>query len=161
MKPTIYHPTLQECTTIANGISEENKKSPHMMPVTPESLYKYSQLQTGYGIYVADILAGFIKIMPLWWDLYEWWSLFVLEKYRGQWLSNKLIQHILDTHNDKALLCVTNVAHVKAACARFGQNETKSTKMQPDILRYIESWQALLTDDHVFWNTKFSKIAKL
>jgi hypothetical protein len=36
-----------------------------MMPVTPESLYSYSQLQEGYAIYIADIMAGFIKIMPL------------------------------------------------------------------------------------------------
>ncbi len=161
MKTTFWHPTFQDCTVISNGITEENKKSPHMMPVTAESLYEWSKLKTAYGIYIEGILVWFIKVMPLWNNIYEWWSLFVLEQYRGQWLSNQLIEHILSAHNDKALLCVTNVLQVKQACKKFKQTEVYRNKIKGDVLNLIESGQALLIDDHVFWNQKFLETAKL
>lgn len=160
MKTTFWYPTLEECTIISNGISEENKKSPHMMPVTAESLYEFSKIQAAYVLYVENTLAGFIKIMPLGDGVYEWWSLFVLESHRGIWLSNQLIQHILTKHHDKALLCVTNVPQVQKVCATLEQAEIKRGDMHQWILEIIEAWQALLKNDHVFWNQRFMDVAK-
>ena len=130
------------------------------MPVTAESLYEYSKIQAAYGIYIGDVLAGFIKIMPLWDNIYEWWSLFVLEQYRGQWLSNQLIEHILSSHHDKALLCVTNLSQVKQACKKFEQIEVDKNTIKDRALELIEWWQALLVDDHIFWNRKFLETVK-
>ncbi len=155
-------PTLQDCHNIAQGIMEENAKKPHMMPVTGQELMEVIETHGGTALYIKEsIIAGFIKIVPVIDDIYEWGSLFVREEFRGQWLSYTLIESILTTYHDRALMCVTNVPQVIQTCWRLAQIEIQAHEMKKSILEIIESWQPLLEDDHIFWNRHFIERVKV
>ncbi len=77
-------PSFQDCQIIARGIMDENAKKPHMMPVTAEELMETIEKYGGIAIYTREkVLAGFIKIIPVIDNIYEWGSLFIREEFRG------------------------------------------------------------------------------
>ncbi len=86
---------------------------------------------------------------------------FFREEFRGQWLSYTLIESILTTYHDRALMCVTNVPQVIQTCWRLAQIEIQAHEMKKSILEIIESWQPLLEDDHIFWNRHFIERVKV
>lgn len=133
-------PTLEDCEIIAKGIMEENAKKPHMMSVTAEELMQTIEIHGGTAIYtIQNTLAGFIKIIPVMDNIYEWGSLFIREEFRGMGLSHKLIESVLTTYHDRALMCVTNVDQVKKACKKLFQEELQSSMIKKTIIEIIES----------------------
>lgn len=75
---TYFHkPTFEDCQIISKGIMDENAKKPHMMPVTGQELMEVIETHGGTALYIKEsIIAGFIKIVPVIDDIYEWGSLF-------------------------------------------------------------------------------------
>lgn len=155
---TFEQPSENDYQIISQGISDENKKSPHMMNVSPEYLKQSVETYGGSALYVQGELAGFIKLIHLGNDIFEWGSLFVLEIFRGQKLSKILISHILETHKTKAMICVTNVEQVKRVCKELEQIEIVRSSISKEILLLIENGQPLLNDDHIFGNEAFCKM---
>lgn len=161
MKTYYKIPTIQDCEVIAQWIADENAKKPHMMPVNPDDLFNAIQKYGWTWIYTEqDALAGIIKLIPTTDAIYEWGSLFVMEEFRGKWLSHLLITHILSSYNHLALMCVTNVPQVITTCTHLSQVQVIKTDIKQSVLVAIENGQPLLPDDHVFWNQNFINIAK-
>lgn len=148
--------TLDDIIAISEWITEENKKSPHMIQDTPQSILECVHR---YGWIVAKTiewrLAGFIKLSSLDEDMqiYEGWSLFVMPIYRGRWIGEILMKSLVEKYRHLSLLSVTNVpAVIHINSEHSEQLEIVCTDIPRRLMKIIEWPQALLSDDKVFVN---------
>lgn len=151
-------PSLNECEAISQGIDNENKiHGPHMIPVTWKNLYEKINI---HGWLIAryketNEVAGMVKLTLLdeSLEVYEWWSLFVMPKFRWNKLWHLLIEWIVQNFHQKALLMVTNVPQVihvsKNDCNQF---EVIKSQIGSRLIKIIEWPQPLLPDDKIFVN---------
>lgn len=155
------HLDLDSCAVIASAITAENERKSHMITETPEHLLEQWK-KFGFIIaHVSDKVAGFIKLSLL--DekaqIYERWSLIVMQEFRWRWIAKELIHWITELHAHRSILSITTeLPVVKINSTHYGfQQELRRENLPINLIEIMERPQKLLPEDRIFVNMTLLK----
>lgn len=144
---------MRDAIKIANFIKDENKIKSHMIEKSPEEILKSAMENWCLKLSINDEIVWFMWLYK-YGKFYEAWSLCIWEKYRNKWLWTMLQKKLFEHYSDLAVFLVTNVWEVKSMTKTSNLKEIKISQIPENILKSIESWWKILSDDSVYFNKK-------